>query len=216
MHISSIGAGMFSDLSLAFNAAGIAPPPNLTQPPAALETAFHAMFTTELPAVGGILTAASFIRIKNVRTFPAIGTPPNIVNVPTYGQSTSLQIQGQADAPSMEITLNYVATDWASSAPLGKMIGSGVQGTFRFALLNVKPAMYGSVPAELGQVENTLWYFVGKIDSLLVTPNLTDANQATIAITMNSPVYGAYTIANALVMSAEGFETEQDRLEQRK
>src|SRR6187399_3303694 len=111
-HISSIGAGMYSDLSLAFNAAGIAPPPNLSQPPANLETAFHAMFVTEIPAVGGVLTATSFIRIKNVRTFPAIGTPPNIVNVPTYGQSTSLQIQGQADAPSMEITLNYVANDW--------------------------------------------------------------------------------------------------------
>jgi hypothetical protein len=195
-HIASIGAGMFSDMSVAFNAAGVAPPPDLTIGAAALETAFHAMFVTEINAVDGILAAASFVRIRNVRTFPAIGTPPNIVNVPTYGQSTSQQIQGQADAPSMEVTLNYVATDWASGTHLGDMIGSGKQGTFRFSLLNNEPAEWGSVAAELGQVENTVWYFIGKIDSLLVTPNLTDANQATVAVTMNSKVYGAYTIAS--------------------
>jgi hypothetical protein len=199
-HIASIGAGMFSDMSLAFNAAGVAPPPDLTQVPAALETAFHALFATEIAATGGTLTAASFVRLRNVRTFPAIGTPPNIVNVPTYGQSTSLQIQGQADAPSMEVTLNYVASDWATGTHLGDMIGNGKQGTFRFALLNNEPKSgWGSVPAQIGQVENTIWYFIGKIDSLLVTPNLTDANQATVAVTMNSKVYGAYTIGPALI-----------------
>jgi hypothetical protein len=194
-HINSIGAGMFSDMSVAFDAAGAAPPPSLTLPPAALETAFNALFATEIASVGGVGAVGTFVRIHNVRTFPAIGTPPNIVNVPTYGQSTSLQIQGQADAPSMEITLNYVATDWATTAKLGGLIGTGKQGTFRFALLNTPPPLWGSNATGLGQVENTIWYFVGKIDSLLVTPNLTDANQATIAITMNSKVYGAYTVA---------------------
>ena len=194
-HISSIGAGMYSDMSVAFDAAGIAPPPDVTMTPTALEAAFHAMFANEIAAVGGVLAANTFVRIKNVRTFPAIGTPPNIVNVPTYGQATSLQIQGQADAPSMEVTLNYVASDWAAGTHLGDMIGSGKQGTFRFALLNTPPVEWASLPAEIGQAENTLWYFIGKIDSLLVTPNLTDANQATVAVTMNSKVYGAYTIA---------------------
>jgi|SRR6478609_1415699 len=193
-HIASIGAGMFSDMSVAFDAAGVAPPPDITISAGALETAFHAMFATEINAVNGILAANSFVRIRNVRTFPPIGTPPNIVNVPVYGQSTSQQIQGQADAPSMEVTLNYVATDWAEGTHLGDLIGSGKQATFRFALLNNEPAEWGSVAAELGQVENTVWYFIGKIDSLLVTPNLTDANQATVAVTMNSKVYGAYTI----------------------
>jgi hypothetical protein len=200
MHLKSIGAGIFSDLAIAFNATGLSPLPTITGVTATDAAAFAALFgqPATINATTGAITAPAaqdFIRIKNVREFPAMGTPPNIVNVPVYGQSQSQQIQGQADAPSMEITLNYVADDWKAGSALGALIGSGNSCVFRFALANSDPLSYSTkvASAGLGSVQNTLWYFQGKIESLLVTPNLTDANQATIAITLQSKLYGAYT-----------------------
>ena len=127
-----------------------------------------------------------------------MGTSPNIVNVPTYGQKSSQQIQGQSDAPNLEITLNYVAKDWGASTKLGALVGSGKTVAFRFALLNTEPTgagdtKYASVTAGLGTVENAIWYWYGKIEALLVNPQLTDANTATLTLTCQSPFYGAYT-----------------------
>jgi hypothetical protein len=133
-----------------------------------------------------------------------MGTPPNVVNVPVYGAKTSQQIQGQADSPSMEITLNYVASEWAKEAAniLGSMVGDSKQRVFRFTLLNAEPTgsgvtKYASTAAGLGSVENSQYYWVGKVEALQVTPQLTDANTATVTITVQSAVYGAYTNANA-------------------
>ena len=92
-HITSIGAGMFSDMSVAM------PSTNLSAAAlAALDTAaeFQALFADEIQSVGGTKAAGAFTRIKNVREFPSMGTPPNIVNVPVYGSKTSQQIQGQS------------------------------------------------------------------------------------------------------------------------
>lgn len=190
-HITSIGAGVFSDLSVAIDAAQIA---------AALATPTEAnlklAFAAEL-ANGSAPTASTgeFIRIKNVREFPSMGTPPNIVNVPVYGSKTSQQIQGQSDAPTIELTLNYVGTDWQNTTnSLGKFVGDGVQRLFRFTLLNTEPTGYASIVGELGSVENTQYFWFGKIEALLVNPQLTDANTATITITIQSPFYGAFTI----------------------
>ena len=180
-HISSIGAGMYSDLSIATDVI----------PTTHDQTNFDALFAA-LDFSGG-----SAIRIENVREFPAMGTPPNVVNVPVYGSATSQQIQGQADAPSMEITLNYVATDWAEGSPLGNLVGDGNQYVFRFALLNAEPngaEGYASSVTGLGDVQNSYYYWVGKLEALQVTPSLSDANTATITITVQSDFYGAYTV----------------------
>jgi hypothetical protein len=185
MHISSIGASIFSDLAVH----------NHTTSLTGLDTAgeFDPLFATETdtPAAG------TFTRVKNVREFPSMGTPANIVNVPGYGSKTSQQVQGQADAPNMELTINYVAADWSSTSVLGAMVGDGKQHAFRFTLLNAKPPGYASTAASIGgagTVENTMWYFIGKIDALLVNPQLTDATTATLTITLNSQFYGAYTL----------------------
>lgn len=197
-HINSIGAGMYSDLSVAtpatpLSASGIA----------ALDTAaeFQALFASEIETLGGTKAPGTFVRIKNVREFPAMGTPPNVVNVPVYGSATSQQIQGQADAPSMEITLNYVAADWAKEATniLGSMVGDGMQYIFRFCLMNSESTgagatKYASVTGGVGTVQNSQYYWIGKLEALQVTPQLTDANTATITITIQSDFYGAYTI----------------------
>jgi len=197
-HISSIGAGVFSDLSVA------TPATELTNAAiAALDEAseFQALFSEEIPTTGGTQAPGTFVRVKNVREFPSMGTPPNVVNVPVYGSKTSQQIQGQADAPSMEITLNYVPSEWADDASniLGSMVGDGKQHIFRFTLLNAEPTgagdiKYASTSAGLGTVGNSQYYWTGKLEALQVNPQLTDANTATITLTIQSAFYGAFTV----------------------
>lgn len=186
-HISSIGAGMFSDLSVAKPQTSI----NFATFNAS-ESNLKDAFGEAIPA-DGVLGAGTFVRIENVREFPAMGTPPNVVNVPVYGAATSQQIQGQADAPSMEITLNMIGSDWAKETELGKMVGDGNQYLFRFALLNSRPVGYASTTTGLGTVQNSQYFWIGKLEAMQVTPQLTDANTATITITIQSEFYGAFT-----------------------
>lgn len=195
-HITSIGAGVYSDLAVTeatslLSAAALA----------ALDTGgeFQALFATEIESVGGTKAANTFVRLKNAREFPAMGTPPNIVNVPVYGQKTSQQIQGQADAPSLEITLNYVPADWAEGTLLGDMVGDGNQRVFRFTLANSEPTgsgatKYASTAGGLGTVPHTEYYWIGKIEALQITPNLTDSNTATVTLTMQSAFFGGFTV----------------------
>jgi hypothetical protein len=193
-HISSIGAGLFSDLAIAVPST----PPTMST--LDTESEFEALFATEIESSGGTKGVNTFVRVKNVREFPSMGTPPNIVNVATYGQKSSQQIQGQSDAPSMELTLNFVPSEWSKDVAnvLGNMVGDGNQYAFRFALLNTEPTgsgatKYASTTAGLGTVQNSVYYWVGKIEALQISPQLTDANTATITITVQSPFYGAFT-----------------------
>lgn len=191
-HISSIGAGMFSDLSIAAASAD----PSF----ASLDTQaeFEALFATEINSSGGTKATNTFVRVSNVREFPSMGTPPNIVNVPVYGQKSSQQIQGQSDAPNLEITVNYIPADWAAGTILGDIVGNGRLAVFRFALLNSEPTgngstKYASTVAGIGTVQNSVYYWVGKVEALLVNPQLTDANTATVTLSIQSKFYGAYT-----------------------
>jgi len=86
-----------------------------------------------------------------------------------------------------------VATDWANTTELGKMLGDGKQYLFRFALLNAQPVAYSSATGGLGTVQNTQYYWIGKIEAMQVTPQLTDANTATVTLTIQSEFYGAFT-----------------------
>jgi len=189
-HLSSIGAGMFSDLALAMPST----PPDF----ATLDTKaeFDALFATEIESSGGIKAANTFVRVKNVREFPSLGTPPNIVNVPVYGAKTSQQIQGQSDSPNLELTINLIASDWADATLLGAAVGDGNQYVFRFALMNTEPTGYDSTTGTtgIGSVENSVWYFIGKIEALLLNPQLTDANTATLTLSAQSEFFGIYTV----------------------
>jgi len=191
-HINSIGAGLFSDMSIAMPASD----PVFANLDTAAE--FQALFATEEASVGGTPGTNTFVRVDNVREFPSMGTPPNIVNVPVYGSRTSQQIQGQSDAPSIELTLNLVSTDWAAGTLLGDAVGDGNQYVFRFALMNAEPTgtgvtKYASTTAGVGTVANSQYYWVGKVEALLVNPQLTDANTATVTISVQSDFFGAYT-----------------------
>jgi hypothetical protein len=194
-HINSIGAAMFSDLSIAMPASA----PTFSTLDTAAE--FQALFASQIESVGGTKAANTFARIKSVRSFPAMGTPANIVKVPTYGSKTSSTIQGQADAPQLEIDLNFISAEWTKDAGnlLGNAVGDGNQYVFRFTLLNAEPTgttdtKYASTVAGVGTVQNSQYYWIGKLEALMVTPSLTDATLAKITLSIQSPFYGAFTI----------------------
>lgn len=195
-HLSSIGAAIFTDLAVA---TGVITS-NVSAPPAypvdtTTITSFSPLFQDETTAVAG-----SFRRVRNVREFPAIGTPANIVNVPVFGQKTSQTIQGQADAPSLEVTINYVPADWAKSTVLGNMVGDGLARPWRVSLLQTDSqgataaTKYASVAAGLGTVQNSQFFFYGKLEALLVNTSLTDAVTATLTFSLQSDFHGAFTI----------------------
>jgi hypothetical protein len=190
-HISTLGAGMFSTLAIS----------RLPQAATGSQSALKAFFTTEV-ANGqiGAATNTQFVNIKDIKEFPAMGTPPNIVKVPLFGSKTSMQIQGQADAPTMDITLAYKGAEWQKSANyLGDLIGKNKLYAFRFTLLNkdssgITPSTkYASLGTGLGTVENSQYFWYGKLEALVVNPQLNDANTCTLTISVQSEVYGAFT-----------------------
>jgi hypothetical protein len=189
-HITSIGAGIFSDLS--FSVDGTAAVATAIATPTYAN--FAALFTVPLTVGATTALAGSYKRIDNIREFPQMGVPPNIVNVPTYGFKTSKQVQGQADSPTFELTLNFVPNDWADTANyLGwylKGAAKDVQYVFRFTMLNTTPTSYSS--GTMG-VANTQYFFAGKFEALQINPQLTDANQATLTLSLQSDFYGAFT-----------------------
>lgn len=208
-HLSSISAAIYTDLSVAYGATttGTA----TAAIPATYDKAgFDALFVT---ATGN----NKYFQIKNIREFPAMGAQPNIVNVPVFGQKQSQSIGGQSDAPSFEVTVNYVGTEWAKGSSsttwltgavattgneLANMVGDGVRRAWRVSLLAAQPtgATLGAAQGQwdsnvggIGKVENTIYYFMGKLESLLITPSLTDATTATLGFSIQSDFYGAYT-----------------------
>ena len=197
-HISTIGAGLFSDLSFStevpVTTAGLA---------AYAEQDWFDLFATyaALGAAGG---AGIFKRIADIRSFPEMGTPPNIVNVPVYGSKTSRQVQGQADAPSFEVEINFIPDNWKVATDyLGGLIGNGVLYAFRFSLLNAEPAGYTSGTAGLGTAlggtagtpacKNSQYFWGGKFEAIQVNPQLTDANTAKLTISIQTAFVGAFT-----------------------
>ena len=209
-HISSISSAIFTDLSVATgtSSGGIAGSPA----PATLDKAgFDALFVTAT-------SVPKYFRVGNVREFPAVGAPPNIVNVPVYGQRQSQTIGAQSDAPSLEVTLNYVPALWAKGATasvftagevstrgteLGNIVGDGVSRAWRMTLLATQPvgatagaslSQYDSLSTALGLVQNSIFYWLGKLESMLVTPSLSDSISATAAFSIQSDFYGPYTV----------------------
>jgi hypothetical protein len=240
-HLNSITAAMFSDLSVcskphdiaAFNLFNILPQIKdgvLTATSGTAGSGFVSANVVTAVGSGGMGVTAGlfqtidsaadtggFIRITNIKEFPAVGTPANIVKVPEYGAKTSKQVQGQADSPSMELTLNFIPSLWAANklsysngTSSAIQVGDGNLYLFRFTLLSAEPEGYCSVTDTIsadtdalggggiassvaGSVKNSSYYFLGRFETIEVTPSLTDAVTAKLTITVQSDIRGAYT-----------------------
>jgi len=176
-HISSLGAGIFTYLDIFTGTI-----------PAGTDTAaeFAALYVGSTPGT----VDADVVRMPSVREFPSIGTPANIVNVPVFGQATSSQVQGQADAPSLELTVNYVADDMVA---IHNLI-DGQEKVFRF-LMAATPVTEDEAADTTLAADNTEFYFIGKVEAVLVNPALTDATTATVTLSAQSDFVGPATIA---------------------
>jgi len=164
-HISSLSSGIFTYLDF-HNAA----------PAASVDTAaeYAGLFVTA--------NASAISRIPSVRQFPSIGTPANIVNVPVYGQNTSSQVQGQSDAPTLEVTVNYVPEDMDAFHAL-----IGTQGAFRFMMCSQATTLAASL-------DTATTALTCKMEAILVNPALTDSTTATVTMSTQSYFFGPVTL----------------------
>jgi len=173
---TTIGAGVFSALAVHANEVTAVP---------ADQAAYEALFAD----------AADYVEMPNVRDFPdAMGTPPNIVKVPEYGRKTTLSIGAQPDAPDFEITVNYIAADWAPGSTLKDFIDNKTSTVFQFSLLYAKPADLTTTPTGLGSQANSNFYFLGRMESIQINPSREDANTATIAVSLLGDFEGPFTV----------------------
>lgn len=194
-HISSLGAALYTDLAIAFGTVASNAVTTSSSLPAAPDT--HTNWITAFTTEG--VTSNQFLRVPNIREFPSIGTPANIVNVPEFQARQSKTVQGQADAPSLEVTINYIPSLYvkgASGTVLGNMVGDNLLHLFRFTLLQAVPTDYTSVDtAHIGSVANSQYFWLGKLEALLVKPDLKDTVTAVLTLSIQSDFYGAFTNA---------------------
>jgi hypothetical protein len=191
---TSISAAQYSALTVS----RVAVPASLTE--ANLKANFSGSTTSG--------SRGDYVEIKNIRDMPSFGTPANIVKVPVYGQAQTQSIGAQSDAPDLELTINYVATDWskansafgnpstsaAGTGTLGDAVGDGIAKVFQFALLPSKPASLNALSGGIGTVPNALIYFIGKLESILINPSRDDASTATVALSIQSDFFGPFTV----------------------
>ena len=191
-HNTAISSAMFSSIAVA------APATHFSKAALdALDTQaeFDTHFATEIANVGGTRALGAFVMMNNIKEFPEMGIPANIVKVPVYGQPMSFQVNAQADAPTLEFTVNHVEADWdKATAYLGGLVGTGQQVVMRFATLSAKPATQASAVGGLGTTANSYWYWVGRIDARTVATSLSDANTSKVTLTMQTQFFGAYTV----------------------
>ena len=156
----------------------------------------------------------NFTYIPNMREAPSFGVPPSLVNVPEFGSKTSKQVQGQADPTNIEISINYIPELWSDDR-LGGVVGDANSYLMAIVLANAEPGGYalsgsgtnGATRAQdrtntlvgwdgtnpLPAPDNSIVFFVGEMSSLQFTPNLTDANQATITVALKSSFSDLFT-----------------------
>jgi hypothetical protein len=178
-HLDSLQSGVYTSLTFKVAAlASLAAGDSLAE----LETLF---------STGGIT------EIAGIRDFPEFGRPSNIVNVPTYGSGSSTQVSGQSDLNTMEFTLNYVASDLD---PIQALVGNSNLYAFQIALCNRRPPGFrqNTVSGQIGgtpsvPVQNTVFNFAGKFESLMIMPSTTDALTAKLVISSATQLFGPST-----------------------
>jgi hypothetical protein len=168
--------------------------------PAGLETMSLTAAEAALKAIFDGTASGEYLELPDIRDMPSFGTPANLVKVPVYGQAQTQTIGAQSDAPDLEFTINYVPSKWVKSGTdfsltggIGDAVGDGLVKVFQVALLGAKPDGLHTTTTGLGTVPNTLIYFVGKIESILINPSRDDATTATVALSIVSDFYGPFT-----------------------
>ena len=188
-HISSIGAAKFTSLDYV---------PNTANDANSSAGDLHALFAGNSTTILGTDSAtdetkvSGVVHVGNIREFPSLGTPANVVNVPVYGQASSSQVSGQSDAPTLEFTLNYVPADHAAIDTLRKD-ATRLCFRVRIADADITTLSDGFVAADNAD-KFADFYFFGTVASFEITPSLTDSLQATMALTIEGDFNGPFSL----------------------
>jgi hypothetical protein len=188
-HIQSIGASKFTTLDYV--------PATVAEATASSSAAtLHGLFCTAVPTSGSVeVPEAAVVHVGNVREFPSIGTPANVVNVPVYGQATSSQVSGQSDAPSLEFSLNYVPADHAALDTLRK---SSTRLAFRVRICDADLTTDSDSIITAEDTDSFAdFIFFGTIASFEITPGLTDAMQASMTLTVDGDFSGPFSLVGS-------------------
>jgi hypothetical protein len=180
-HISQISNTFRADLSVCSNPALVAAVKLVMAQNGSIQTSFMSCFSDD------------FLRIQNIGEFPNVGNESAIINVPVFGQAITAQIQGQGDKSPLAIQINYVAEDWKPGTPRGALIDNYNDAVFRLALCNSIPASYASTSDGLGSIENSQYFWIGRLKTLEVFAKVSGATSATLTMVRNSNFYGAYS-----------------------
>lgn len=188
-HITSIGASKFTTLDYIANTANDAN---------SSAGDLHALFCDNSATILATDTAtdetvvSGVAHVGNIREFPSLGTPANIVNVPVYGQSASSQVAGQSDAPSLEFTVNYVPSAHAALDTLRKN-NTRICFRVRISDADITKDADGIMLADNAD-KFADFYFFGTIASFEISPSLSDSLQATIALTIEGDFSGPFSL----------------------
>ena len=190
-HITSIGAAKFTTLDYV---------PTTAQNANSAIADIADLFVSNLSsAAADSVTAetpeSAVVHVGNIREFPSLGTPANVVNVPVYGQATSSQVAGQSDAPTLEFTLNYVPADHAALDTLRKD-ATRVCFRVRISDANIDADSNGVVTAN-GADKFADFYFFGTVASFEIAPSLSDSLQATMALTIEGDFLGPFSLTGS-------------------
>ena len=181
-HISSISSGIFTDLSVA------AVPGDI--PSSAAE--YPGLFTTEIPLTEASPVTTEFVRFKNITSLPRVCGTVKMISSPVYGVDDKRNVKGQSENDAMAVEMAYISADWnRQDSVLGRIVGSKKKHVFRLTLLNREPDGYGN--NQLASVENSIWYWVGRISSASVKSGLSGANTITVSLLTSSDFTGPVT-----------------------
>ena len=98
-------------------------------------------------------------------------------------------------APTSRASANttLVATINAVTSGLAGLLEERRNHVFQFSLLNADVPNLTTTSGGLGSSENSNFYWIGRLEALLVNPALTDANQATLTLSIQSDFIGPET-----------------------
>ena len=189
-HITSIGAAKFTTLDYVPNTAN-----NANSTAADLHALFVSNSSTAIAGGADETVEAAVVHVGNIREFPSLGTPANVVNVPVYGQATSSQVAGQSDAPTLEFTLNYVPADHAAIDTLRK---ANTRLCFRVRIsdADITTDADGVMLADDSD-KFADFYFFGTVASFEISPSLSDSLQATMALTIEGDFSGPFSLTGS-------------------
>lgn len=141
-----------------------------------------------------LFAATEPVSVSGIREFPEFSTvPAEVVQIPVYGQGSSVQTSAQADQLALDFTINYIP---AEHSALASLAGDGRAYAFQILLASgacLSKTQSGASGLGVGTARNTVFNFIGKFVGFSVAPSLSDSLTASVIVMLESEVFGPFT-----------------------